>query len=661
MQQREISTSAAQTTEWSGYTTAKNSLNFILNQAKLLAQQYEQMEIKVSDQELSILKKQNIFDSLRDMAVHMDKLEVRLQDARARVLVTGDLNAGKSTFVNTLLRRQVVPDDQQPCTSLFVEVVDAAQNQDREEIHAFREFEDNHEILALDGVRELVEENAQNYKLLRVYCHDSRGDKSLLHNGVVDVSLIDSPGLNIDSMKTTSLFSKQQEIDVIVFVVNAENHFTLSGREFLSTALKEKAFIFIVVNKFDSIRRKDRCKSDILEQIRSISQSTFEEADSLVHFVSARNVFTNTNEQEWVDVFDHLESSLRSFIVEKRFQSKLAPIRLYLDNALDDLIHVSNYNASYYAANMMEQDLKISKTQPDVERMETIKTQHIATIDSLIESTAANITTHVISELSSFIDEIDIFLDAVEWEGFWNAWFYANTLRQVVFKLTSIRVRREHEFAKAFTLKSILKFHEQVETLLPSPIPMDTSIVDDTFSKLSLENEVESSMVRFDTTDTFDILQDYIPSLGFILLGFTGYQGLGWSALNLTTQMSKIGKMSFSAIAIGGIGFLVYSLAEMQTSIKLKTAKKTRTYLENAKFTAKTADLLSSTSRTSLRKVFWTYQNNFQNLYLKCASELEQQKKRKDDNDIFQRHFASLFAKTQSLKQQLSHVHLQQQ
>jgi mitofusin len=29
-------------------------------------------------------------------------------------------------------------------------------------------------------------------------------------------------------MKTTALFSKQEEIDVIVFIVNAENHFTLS-------------------------------------------------------------------------------------------------------------------------------------------------------------------------------------------------------------------------------------------------------------------------------------------------------------------------------------------------------------------------------------------------------------------------------------------------
>lgn len=80
----------------------------------------------------------------------------------------------------------------------------------------------------LDCLPEIVE-SPEEYSMLKVYCKDNKCDsRSFLHNGVVDISLIDSPGLNIDTMKTTSLFSKQEEIDVVVFVVNAENHFTLS-------------------------------------------------------------------------------------------------------------------------------------------------------------------------------------------------------------------------------------------------------------------------------------------------------------------------------------------------------------------------------------------------------------------------------------------------
>lgn len=52
------------------------------------------------------------------------------------MLVTGDLNAGKSTFCNALLRRKILPEDQQPCTSIFCKVLDARENGGVEEVHA---------------------------------------------------------------------------------------------------------------------------------------------------------------------------------------------------------------------------------------------------------------------------------------------------------------------------------------------------------------------------------------------------------------------------------------------------------------------------------------------------------------------------------------------
>lgn len=93
---------------------------------------------------------------------------------------------------------------------------------DRKDPSSFKRFD-------VKNVRAVVEDNLEGFEMLKVYARDSRlPHRSILHNGVVDISLIDSPGLNIDCIKTTSLFAQQEEIDVIVFVVNAENHFTLS-------------------------------------------------------------------------------------------------------------------------------------------------------------------------------------------------------------------------------------------------------------------------------------------------------------------------------------------------------------------------------------------------------------------------------------------------
>src|SRR6266550_2154225 len=82
----------------------------------------------------------NLLDARINAAVsHIDKLRQRVEDTSSKVLVTGDLNAGKSTFVNALIRREVMPVDQQPCTTAFCEVHDAAENHGKEEVHIVKE------------------------------------------------------------------------------------------------------------------------------------------------------------------------------------------------------------------------------------------------------------------------------------------------------------------------------------------------------------------------------------------------------------------------------------------------------------------------------------------------------------------------------------------
>ncbi|RUP48739.1 P-loop containing nucleoside triphosphate hydrolase protein [Jimgerdemannia flammicorona] len=175
-------------------------------------------------------------DRLAQSIKHLDNLHSRVADKSSKVLVTGDLNAGKSTFVNALLRRDLMPTDQQPCTTLFCEVLDATENDGVQEVHAVpdpaayvRTDESTYDKVDLRHLYKYVTDGNEQYAILKIYTADKRStQESLLHNGVVDIAVIDSPGLNRDSLKTTALFARQEEIDVVVFVVSAENHFTLS-------------------------------------------------------------------------------------------------------------------------------------------------------------------------------------------------------------------------------------------------------------------------------------------------------------------------------------------------------------------------------------------------------------------------------------------------
>ncbi|KAK0339403.1 mitofusin, partial [Friedmanniomyces endolithicus] len=113
-------------------------------------------------------------------------------------------------------------------------------------------------VFALKQLESIVVDS-DRWSQCKIYIKDIRPvDQSLLNNGVVDIALIDAPGLNNDSLKTTAVFARQEEIDVVVFVVSAANHFTLSAKEFIFNAAREKAYMFMVVNGFDNIRDKRR-------------------------------------------------------------------------------------------------------------------------------------------------------------------------------------------------------------------------------------------------------------------------------------------------------------------------------------------------------------------------------------------------------------------
>lgn len=349
---------------------------------------------------------------LLSQAKYLRSLKQRLDDTSSKVLVTGDLNAGKSTFCNALLRRKVLPEDQQPCTLVFCEVIDAGKdNMGREEVHAIaigqeydRNDESTYKVFALDRLEDLVYE-CEEYSLLKVYVLDTRlYRESLLCNGVIDIQLIDAPGLNMDSYQTTQVFSRQEEIDLVVFVVNSENHFTLLAKEFIAAAAKEKQYVFIVLNRFDKIKNTERCKSKILDQVKTLSPDTYKNAPDFVHFVSSTNAFSGDDDDESdngdgdddpeepdID-FDRLEASLRRFLLEKRGLSKLLPAKTYLQNLYTDLASLSGANERMYALDREAKRLELlQNVGPQYNQLASQSLRIADAITNMVERTGADI------------------------------------------------------------------------------------------------------------------------------------------------------------------------------------------------------------------------------------------------------------------------------
>lgn len=464
-------------------------------------------------QSVASLLDNQISNSIR----HLFNLRERIEDTSSKVLITGDLNAGKSTFCNALLRRKVLPEDQQPCTAIFCEVLDCRENGGLEEVHAIpngvtynRNDESTYEVFTLKQLEDIVIDN-ERWAQCKVYIKDIRSvDQSLLNNGVVDIALIDAPGLNNDSLKTTAVFARQEEIDVVVFVVSAANHFTLSAKEFIFNAAREKAYMFMVVNGYDNIRDKNRCQQMILKQVAHLSPATFKESSELVHFVSSNAIPVappggppggdggsggsggsagvsgpsdegdgdkpsdedepsgkhgepgsppdskgKGKQKEAIDDFNELEASLRRFVLEKRARSKLAPAKTYLMNLLGDLHSLATVNRDVAQNELDRVSKELKDLEPVYEQSKKARSEAGDGVDHTIDETASEIYTRTRDTLNSAIAHVGESDLGVRYEGMWSAYQYADDLKMAMLESISATVHECEEDARVRTVQGV--------------------------------------------------------------------------------------------------------------------------------------------------------------------------------------------------------------
>ncbi|KAK0464709.1 transmembrane GTPase fzo1 [Desarmillaria tabescens] len=412
---------------------------------------------------VSQLEKASIANLLDDRITsslsHIDKLRLRVEDTSSKVLVTGDLNAGKSTFVNALLRREVMPVDQQPCTTAFCEVHDAAENKGVEEVHILIDGityniqdESTFTRAKISDLEDVVGENESSEKVLKLYLADTRA-----------------------TIRTTALFARQEEIDVVVFVVSAENHFTLSAKEFLWNASNEKAYLFIVVNKYDQIKNKEKCRRMVLDQIKQLSPRTYEDAEDLVHFVdsaAALQPFTASPS------FDDLESSLRSFVLVKRSKSKLNPASTYLVNLLSDIDLLAGANALVADSELQRSREDLAQAKPVLEKMQSSRDALEESLEAVEEQGATQSSNKTKSVLGDALERVGQGRLGVEngsvsmpsYPGLLGIWSYAREVKSALLASIDAAVRLAEDEVRVITSQSVDKIKDLAEEHLPAGV-----------------------------------------------------------------------------------------------------------------------------------------------------------------------------------------------
>ncbi|KAI9676625.1 MAG: mitofusin [Trizodia sp. TS-e1964] len=663
---------------------------------------------------------------IRQSIRHLTALRDRIEDTSSKVLVTGDLNAGKSTFCNALLRRKILPEDQQPCTSIFCEVLDARENAGMEEVHAIykdaiynRNDESTYDLFSLADLERIVVDS-DTYTQCKVYVKDIRSiDESLLNNGVVDISIIDAPGLNKDSLKTTAVFARQEEIDVVVFVVSAANHFTLSAKDFLLNAAHEKAYIFIVVNGFDNIRDRNRCQRMILQQVNNLSPRTFKESAELVHFVSSNAVPVTPagrafgrlgggggdadpsddgpgdgdddedstkkktdpedspkkdkgKEREKVRDFEELEQALRRFVLEKRSRSKLAPAKTYLLNVLSDLNALATVNRDVAQSELDRVTRELRELEPVFEQSKKARAEVSEEIDRTIEETCTEVYSYSRTLLSATISltaEEDL---GVEYTGMLGAFQYAEKIKIAMLTKISDAVSKCELYARDCAVNGVSSVKD-LGVLHLGDDYADMTFRSDMMFRRKRDALARQVDVNVEFSDFFDLTgiwerQEKVAGTGMAMtvvgvLGGRLIGGVGWvdGALGAARLVGSrnLRRLIVPGMILAVIATSTYLVSLIPTSLPRRLNRKISARLAALDYTHTNCTRISSEVRKVLRIPADKLRVGLQQSVESLVQKREETGKVRAESEVARKYFGNLVRESQELHRNVSRVDLE--
>ncbi|MCS3682616.1 GTPase Era involved in 16S rRNA processing/archaellum component FlaC [Salinibacter ruber] len=194
-------------------------------------------------------------------------VRAQLDEGELSVAVVGEINRGKSTFLNALMGEEVFPSRTMVCTA-GVTVLDHGEEPRAEVIYK----DDTTEEIDLSGtepaqaLKEVVSrsnKDVQDIQVTRVWYPNP-----FTGNGLV---LVDTPGVNDpDHWREEITYSYLAEADAVIMLLDPMQPLSASETEFLDSKILDRSIsnLIFVVNKIDDVPRADR--EDALERVEEI-------------------------------------------------------------------------------------------------------------------------------------------------------------------------------------------------------------------------------------------------------------------------------------------------------------------------------------------------------------------------------------------------------
>ena len=327
----------------------------------------------------------------------------RLNDERFNLVVVGEFSRGKSTFVNALLGRRMLPVSKSPTTAVISKIVYGENSEyivryktGESKIISEDEFFDikarsEGDVLSLDKLKDKLKSLVKHQeKLDDIDFVEIRYPLSLCKN---NVEVVDTPGTNdLNAGRVDITYKYLKKADAAILVLMATQALTKSEMEFLREQIigNQVNDIFIVING------KDHCKTaDEQERIIKYVSDNLKAVlphELKVFLVSSKQALTWRRKERGEKLpmsaakfmpksieqtgFTPFEETIGKFLDDERGRVKLAK---YISRAKSYLRSInSQIQAQYDAAFHSTDELKaqLAQIRPKVRKAKS-QSQHI--------------------------------------------------------------------------------------------------------------------------------------------------------------------------------------------------------------------------------------------------------------------------------------------
>lgn len=495
----------------------------------------------------------------------------RLKEDTFSVAIVGEFKRGKSTLINALLEKDVLPTDVVPTTATINKVAYS--------VTPFVRIEYNDgktEDIEIDKLNDYVtkltpesEKIAQTVKIATVYY-----PVNYCKNGV---TIIDTPGLNDDEAMTNVTLSVLPQIDAAIMVMMAGSPFSQYECDFLENKVitSDLGRVLFVVTGIDLYDEDDAqkilnvIKKRITESVLAKAKKTYGEGSKEyeayqrklgnihVYGLSAKKALKAKQKGD-PDMlakshFPEFETALERFLTEDRGAVMLSvPINRIKTSAIE-LVKAAQLRESALAMKKEEFNTKYEQAMAEIEGIRSERQSEFKRINQAAEQTYNELIPTIKDYWACLGQAADDAIDAYYIAS-------ANELKGAAAQETQEAMTKAVKEAMSRTSQEIM---ERIQANINSALASEaerlsdfenrfyeaTTGIQDLFISTNGDNGSGTSMLLSVAMDSFVFM-----GLGGALMG---YKEAGWKGALLGGGTTFLG----TSVALSGAGFLLGALA----------------------------------------------------------------------------------------------------